>query len=353
MDLNKNILEEIFVRLGVRNRFGEHGYRMDWILSVMFTCNKFYEVIKTDRIWRKFCMQFEDYDRLKFMNEEQHITWYDLYRRRLNGVWRTEEIKVGDQNNPEDYVLVQIMGNGNAYISTDWLDMFKLTHGNNMRFGDRPSMTRHVCWGPRQYIMSPISQGHTPISELYARRQQGQSVLERLKGAMPWTTANGENREIKQSIYKIKHSAFVDIASYSPFVLLLTKSGDVFEFMFLGRENNYKGDFTPHQVLFSGLDYDEKVVKIICEPIGNFAITNKQKIFAWTQFDHPVRMVKIATAAVRLNIPAPDFGWERIQSGTEYTYFYQIDTGSDTPSIPLQISNDQLFFVMVDQYLDQ
>ena len=351
MDLDKNILEEIFVRLGVRNRYNEFSYNIDWIFNVMLTCNKFYNVMKMDRVWRKFCMQFEDYDRLLFMHEEQNIGWYDIYQRRLNGVWRTEEIKVGDQNNPEDYVLVQIMGNGNAYISTDWFDMFKLTHGNNMRFGQR--LTRHVCWGPRQYIMAPISQSHTPISKLYARHQQGQGVLERLKGMVPWTTENEENRGIKDSIYKIKHSSFVDIACYSPFVLLLSKAGEVYEFMFLGRQSDYKGDFTPHQVLLPNLAYDEKVVKIICEPLGNFAITNKKRVFAWTQFDHPVRMVKISTAAVLLNIPEPSVGWERIQSGTEYTYFHQINVESDTSHIPLQISNEQLFFVMIEQYLDQ
>ena len=112
---------DIFIRLNSTNKYGEIIYDMETMLEIMTASKYFFNIVNIDYIWRNFCSTFRDFERLQFMHDDQNVSWKNVYKIRITGVLQTHEVKIGDQENPQDCILFQIMGNGKLYISTDWM----------------------------------------------------------------------------------------------------------------------------------------------------------------------------------------------------------------------------------------
>jgi hypothetical protein len=87
--------------------------------------------------------------------------------------------------------------------------------------------------------------------------------------------------------------SFVNISVYSPFLLLLTSNGNVYEFIFEPSYNHVFGENilgffnkenTQHKIRYIAIPKmpGEKSILVKSTPIANYSITNKGRIFAWT-----------------------------------------------------------------------
>ena len=352
-DLPTEVWASIFTKLNSVNEYGETIYDTQTIYSVLLTCEYFTNIMDIDFIWGRMCMAFPDFDRLEFMHDEQSISWQDVYKRRVTGVIKTKKIRVGDQQNPENWILFQIHGNGHVYVSTDWVNA--QTDGSSIsspmyspklpRKPRRRSMTKYVRQGSNQYIMVPITEVSTAITALYDRNKKGMSVLNKVVGILPFTNAGKIRRENSETLKRIKSGLFVDISTYSPFVLLLAKTGEVFEFMFLPREiHNYEGMYVPKEVVLPDLMHGEKVVYVKATMIANYAVTNKGRVFAWAMFDDPVMMCKRVAPPTEIEAFRGE-GVKKIKCiSREHTEFFIGDE-------PLKVENDQLFFLIVQDMM--
>jgi hypothetical protein len=354
-DLPPEVWAEIFVKLNSVNEYDEIIYDTQTIYSVMFVCEYFANIMQINYIWEKMCEAFLDFDRLEFMHEHQGLSWREVYKNRLTGILKTKEIRVGDQQNPENCILFQIHGNGHVYVSTDWTNTSKDEASRSSgiysptlpRKGRRMSLTKFVRRGSSQYIMVPITEVSSAIGQLYEREQEEKSILDRVTGILPFTRAGKIRRENVFTLRKIQGGLFVDISAYSPFVLLLSKMGDVYEFMFLPHGvQNYEGMYVPKAVHFEGMQEGEKVVYVKATQVANFAVTNHQRIFAWAMYDDPVQMCKRVAPPVEIE-PLRGKMVKKIKClSREHTAFHLRDTEE-----PLVVENDQLFYLIVAELL--
>lgn len=344
-DLPPEIWANIFAKLHNTNEYSELVYDTHTVYSVLLTCEYFLDVMAIDSIWMEMCQEFPDFDRLEFMHQEREISWREIYQRRVTGVVKTKEIRVGDQNDPENTILFQIHGNGNAYISSDWSSLPQ-TYSQIMPKGARRrSMTRIVRYGGNQYIMVPIREVSTAITTLYERDNHERSILDRIAGILPFTRAGRERRDRENTIQNIRCGSFIDISAYSPYVLLLSKTGVVFEFMFLPQEiQSYEGMYVPKEVRLP-VGEDEKVIYVKATAVANYAITNKQRIFAWTMFDDPGMHCKRAAIPVEI-VQMRGMDIKKIKQLTpDHTIFHR-KSGE-----MLNVSNNQIFYLIVQEYL--
>ncbi len=335
-DIPPEIWASIFAKLHNTNEYKELVYDTRAVYSVLLTCEYFLDVMAIDSIWMAMCQEFPDADRLEFMHQEQEISWREIYQRRVTGVVKTKEIRVGDQNDPENTVLFQIYGNGNAYISSSWSGDSSL---------QRRSTTRIVRHGGNQYIMVPIREVSTAITTLYDQDKQERSILDKITGVLPFTRAGRERQEREHTIQNIRGGLFVDISAYSPYVLLLSKTGVVFEFMFLPHEiQSYEGMYVPKEVKLP-IEEGEKVTYIKATAVANYAVTNKQRIFAWTMFDDPVMNCKRVAVPIEI-IQMRGMEIKKIKQISEERTIFHKKSGET-----LMVPNDQIFFLIVQEYL--
>ena len=344
-DLPPEIWAAIFAKLHNINEYGEIVYDTHAVYSVLMTCEYFSDVMTIDSIWMEMCQEFPDFDRLEFMHQDQEILWREIYRHRVTGVVKTKEIRIGDQNDPENTILFQIHGNGNAYISADWSNSSTQVYPQAMPKGARRrSMTRIVRHGGNQYIMVPIREVSTAITNLYDRDNHDRSLIDRITGVLPFTRAGRARRERENTIQNIRCGLFIDISAYSPYVLLLSKIGVVFEFMFLPQEiQSYEGMYVPKEVRLP-IEDGEKVTYIKATAVANYAVTTKLRLFAWTIFDDPIMNCKRTAVPIEIE-PMRGLRIKKIKQVAEYTVFH-IKAGE-----PLTVSNEQIFFLIVQEYL--
>jgi hypothetical protein len=354
-ELPPEVWADIFTKLNYTNEYGETICDTRTVYSTLLVCNYFTEVMELDFIWGKMCEAFPDFDRLLFMHEHQEIAWRDVYKHRVTGIIKTKEIRVGDQSNPENCILFQIRGNGHVYVSTDWINTRTTGSSSSsilysptlpMR-SRRRSLTKIIRQGSNQYIMVPITEVSSAITKLYDRDQEERSVLDKVVSILPFTRAGRINREKEETLKRIQSGLFVNISAYSPFVLLLAKNGEVYEFMFLPRGmDNYEGMYVPKEVHFADIKEGEKVIYIKATAVANYAVTNHGRIFAWAMFDDPVMMCKRATPPVEI-LPLREKGIKKIkQLSRDHTLFYMSEGD------PLTVSNDQIFYIVVQDMLN-
>jgi len=346
-DLSPQVWAEVFTKLNRKNEYGETIYDTRTVYNLLLTCQYFNDVMNHDFIWRQMCMEFADLDRLEFMHEHQDVSWRDLYKIRITGVIKQKEIRIGDQSNPENCVLFQIMGNGHVYISTDWSSPTSPRHYTPYSPPRGSSRAPKIQWAlheSRQYTMAPITAVCTELNKLYERDKSEQPLVDKFVRILPFTKLGQEQRKKDSVIQDIRGGLFVNISTFSPFVLLLSKHGEIYELMFLPHGvRGYEGMYVPHLVELAGLNVDEKVVYIKATAMANYAVTNLGRLFAWTLFDHPTEARKMAALPVEI---AQLKGIKKIkQVSHEHTKFYLAE------GEPLVVENDQIFYLIVESYL--
>jgi len=235
--LPPQVLTQIFIRFNKTNEFGEIIYDVDALVRLMKVSVYFNDILTMDFIWKHLCKQFSDYERLRFMHDEQELTWRVIYEKRITDILHTEEFKVGYQDEPTNIMLFQIKGNGHVLMSTDYICEAETD----------PQANEWTYFGGNRFRMN------------------------KLGNALP----------LKDLLLDEDTESFVNMSVYSPFLLLLTSSGNVYEFIF-----EYSRVFGDNEHNMRRIDIpkmpSEKAILVKATPIANYAITNKGRIFAWT-----------------------------------------------------------------------
>jgi len=199
----------------------------------------FNDILTMDFIWKHLCKQFSDFERLRFMHDEQELTWRTIYEKRMTDILHTDELKVGYQDEPENVILFQIKGNGHVLMSTEYI-------------GEELDDVNSVNFNGYNFKMDKLVNTLPEVNVLLSM-----------------------NGEIE---------SFVNISVYSPFLLLLTSNGNVYEFIFEPSYNTVFGENTQHKMRYIAIPKmpGEKSILVKSTPIANYSITNKGRIFAWT-----------------------------------------------------------------------
>jgi len=277
---------------------------------------------------------------MKSQKIARNTLWKVMYINRLKNLHREQEITVGEP--PEYKITIHIYGDGRCYVrkSLSVLPEF-LQNDDIMR-----------------YLSSSDSDSDGDESGI----------------------GNGTEmipiREYKVTGHKesgfIEEKEIIDVHAANNTVLLLCQDGKVLEMMFTPSwVQGYDDYHKPTLVEFPQLlGTDEYITMIRTLSVGNFAISNKDKIFVWTLIEHPITMEKIHTPPLHMHqlqeILSNIYDMDDSDSvdgvdghdSSSYTRIYYRDfTGKDPMTGSrvydekyIDISNNQIMMLVMENY---
>lgn len=299
--LPPQLLTEIFLRFNKRNEYGELMYDVNALVKLMKVSVYFNDVLSMDFIWKHLCKQFSDFERLRFMHEEQELTWRVIYEKRMTDILHTEEFRVGYQDEPTNIMLFQIKGNGHVRMSTDFITGESLD----------PQANEWTYYCGNSFRMNTL----------------GNALSGFCKTKHPDDILLDEDTE-----------CFVNMSGYSPFLLLLSSSGNVYEFIFERSRVFGDNDHSMRLIAIPKMQ-GEKAILVKATPIANYAITNKGRIFAWTTIHTGTKNI-IYTEPLLIGQTNPNQRIMDIIYGETYTEFV-------TKEERMQQLNESLYSTLV------
>jgi hypothetical protein len=212
--------------------------------NIMLVCQTWYRYGCDWQLWKLVATKFHDYVRLLKRHQSIGVEWKTIIKERLSKVFIQQEILVGDRLSPECKYLIEIHGDGTMYLGnavlSELIMQLYMISGNDSNYGNL------VSYNGTSYMMSPFHLSQT----------------------------------ITGGMLKI-----VDISNYDPFMLALTDTGNVIEFIFKPSWDTKWDTFTrPRYVEFPN---DAVIDKIYAMDYAFMAIGNGY-VFVWTVIDHPM-----------------------------------------------------------------
>jgi hypothetical protein len=219
------------------------------------------------QIWKRVAQMFSDYARLKKRYHAIDIEWKTIVRERLSNVIVEREILVGDRSAPEKRYLIQVHGSGNMFIGSDvnkqraeFIHRFTdITEG----FGLQLFHDAIVKYGETEFIMMPY---HMELV----------------------------GPEYRRDMLKV-----VDVSTFDPFMLVLTETGCVIEFIFKPSWDTKWDEFTKPRML--EFPSDVHIEKIYAMDYAFMAIQNGF-LWVWSVIDNPIGGENIRTPPLRLDV---------------------------------------------------
>lgn len=203
------------------------------------------------QVWKRVAQLFTDYARLLKRHMAINIEWKAIVQERLSRIILEREILVGDRTSPERRYLVQVHGSGNMFIGGD-IDPQRRIFIH--QFTDLPewfglqndAIVKHV---DHEFIMMPY---HMELV----------------------------GPDFKRDMLKV-----VDISTFDPFMLVLTESGEVIEFIFKPSWDTKWDEFTkPRRLEFPN---NVQIEKIYAMDYAFMAIQNGY-VWVWSVIDNPL-----------------------------------------------------------------
>ena len=274
-------------------------YDIQSILSFGAVCRKFYTIIKDNLLWKKFCMKFPDYDRLLHMYNNNILDhWKSIYRMRIIGTYKSVMIPVG-----EHYMLIQLKGDGRCYISAPTpadrsFDIRRISNDSYL-----------VHENEYTFCMIPLCSNQNKAPSMFG-----------------WINFDIDGQPL----------SIVDISCCAPTVLILSYTGLVFEWLCVpDYVEGFRGFVFPVKIKFPK---NTTIIRIFATTIASYAISDDNKLYAWTIVDHPTTMRKIRIDPVLINLPISVIN---IEQRDNQTVFYGIDQN-------LVVNNIEIFAIIIE-----
>lgn len=333
-------------------------YDLCSISRLMRTCKTFYKKINSETFWKTLCSSFNDFSRLEemFKTLDVHIPikWKELYKIRTTSIYKEELIKVGDQENPESIRLIHLRGDGECFLSIGWSNGYSeedISSNIKTHFGD----SYNYLNDGRLFTMKPLR------SVLFLEKDPKDIFTKRIFNAFMDTIFETERFKTKKTDKEIQEEltkqAIVDIAFYSPTIMILSKYGCVFEWLFVPKHmDNVFGNFTKPRML----NVNTKINYIKCTAAASYAIgepINSEdlcSVYVWSIVNDPINPnSQIRTEPVLLEALCKFSIKNIIQIDDTYTEFYYTTPQNEDPNVEkidkLVIDNVQIFAFIVDK----
>jgi len=256
-------------------------YDLSELSKLQTVCWEWYYLLDNNFVWSNICSDFPDYRRLQ---KRQHATaqnWRSICRDRLLGVYIQEVVHVGDINNPTAKYLIHVGGSGDLSIgiphnnySRSPIGLFKFSLHNDSYY-QLTNLNRIISYDNKQIQDNPIilELDNLTLGPVFS------SFYDWFTGVDYQELLKHEQSETMKDNFKV-----IDVAIYDPFVLILTKTQTVIEFMFVQdhTENGWSDMRIPRLI---SLPFG--IVRIFAFDIGNFVIDTDYNVWVWTAIDHP------------------------------------------------------------------
>lgn len=199
-------------------------------------CLRWTNVFSEESLWKNICKKCPDYVRLLRRHRATSLTWKIICKEHLSNVIVERLILVGDRLAPEQKILLHVRGDGQLFAGMSDIYVFQM--------GEYETKYDDVT-----YDMIP----YAVVSEDFK--------LERF---------------------------VADLASFDPFVLVLTADGRVIELAFLAAGvEGWNGITRPRQIYFNSGSSDRVIIdKVYAFAHSNFALQDGN-VWCWTIVDHP------------------------------------------------------------------
>lgn len=227
--------------------------------NYMLVNQQSYAIANDWQVWRKVAQLFSDYARLRKRHLAVGIDWKTIVQDRLKHIVTEREILVGDRAAPERRYLVQVHGSGNMFIGGD-IDKTRaqLIHQFTDNVWFESMQDALVKYGDNEFIMQPFH-----------------------------LIGNGQNA------LKV-----VDISTFDPFMLVLTETGEVIEFIFKPSWDTKWDEFAkPRRLEFPSKVQIEKIYAMDYA----FMAIHDGHIFVWSVIDNPIGGENIRTPPTRID----------------------------------------------------
>lgn len=235
------------------------------LLNFSICSKKTREISKSELIWKNLSQTSKHWERILSRKEQFNFSWLDSFIFCWLECIKTIEIPVGPPNNPDYYVLLQLIGNGVCFISNSYYRGFFKVPKNDEFQG------YYIGYNGTFYEMIPITEFEPVLSN---------------KKYIPGTQEWKENRLINQESKKIKISKIVDLINYHSCIILLSEDNRIFELILTPSwVEGYKK--YPEEVILP-LDQTEDILKVRITQIGTFVLT-KNKVIFWTFLDNKTK----------------------------------------------------------------
>jgi len=222
----------------------------------MLVNKQFYMISNDWQIWEKVARLFSDYARLKKRHTATDAEWKLIVQERISKVILEREILVGDRTNPEKRYLVTLHGNGNMFIGSNI---------DNER---------------ARIIHQYTDVFNTLQTDALVKHKNNEFIMMHYDMELIGS-------EFKKDLLKV-----VDISTFDPFMLVLTESGDVIEFIFKPSWDTKWDEFTKPRLL--NFPKNVQIEKIYAMDYAFMAI-EKGYVWVWSIIDNPLGDENIRT----------------------------------------------------------
>lgn len=273
--------------------------------SFRATCKYILKIVNEDKnVWEYLCKtRYRNLTEKKQTAEE----WKQTFFERVSGVVLRNVVLVGDRNQPERKIVVELTGKGECFVGEE---------GNLKLIQDYRSVI------------------------FDKNRSEGWMSM------IPFTSSFGKRVTNRKTSAAIRTLNFVDVSSYDPTVLFLSSDGVVLESLFLPSYiTNYDEFQKPAKI---EIDSAGKIVGVRATAAFSFAWTDKEEIFAWTVVDHESTKLRISACEIQL------IGKYMNEKKTKIVDVIDSDGGRlviisfDSGEI-LKLQSDELLYILINQ----
>ena len=289
------------------------------------------EVWNNDLVWLYKSKSERNFQKIKQLKELLHSNWKNAYLMFQYEFIQSLEILIGDRNQPEGRVLIQLLGSGKCYIS----EKFYL----GVVFSDRlETNNKNIYYIPYNGIIYKMVRLNEYNSPLYCLEDDIRTITKYI----PYSSNRNKWKHIKNERLKLNNDRIVEISSYDPYVLLLTEQNKVFEFaVYPESESNVKEGLIPTEVIIPSKD---PIFKIKATKIGNFVLTQNSNddviIFVWTDVN------KNRSKVISLD-PILEYKIYDLEVFNDITEMYYMKNGKKET---LKIRNEELMLYIITEF---